>query len=147
MDPLERLLAKSSQTIRSMEEPPSAPPEKAITAFNRALLEKAPSRAVTVKDMEIVLLRLLKSRPMTGIEIITVLNEKKVALADGGDGLIYGLLHRLETAGLIDGRWDKGTITKNYRLTETGSHRVTGESRLPSNVISLLDQLGLRSSS
>ena len=61
---------------------------------------------------------------MTGLEIADRLEKANIKLKDGGgEGVIYGLLAKLELAGCVRGEWREAgdRMNKIYRTTEKGT--------------------------
>jgi PadR family transcriptional regulator, regulatory protein PadR len=71
-----------------------------------------------------LLLSLLKNQPMYGYQIIKELDKKSQGYFRFREGTLYPALHRLETAGLVKGSWEKlpsGKERRYYHLTEKGA--------------------------
>ena len=70
-----------------------------------------------------LLLCLLGYQPMYGYQIIKELERRSQGYFRFKEGTLYPALHRLERAGLIQGKWrvmPSGQQRKYYRLTEKG---------------------------
>ncbi len=70
-----------------------------------------------------LLLSLLGQRPMYGYEIIREVTRRSQGYFKFSEGTLYPALHRLEKAGLIEGRWEAasgGQERRYYRTTEKG---------------------------
>ena len=82
-----------------------------------------------VKDiLDIIVLHLLRKKPMWGWEIIkTIRNDFRVYL---NPGTLYPLLYSLEDRGYIEGEWDSERRRRRrvYKITGKGlEFRETGE--------------------
>ena len=74
--------------------------------------------------VEPIVLRLVAERPMYGYEIIRVVNERTNRAFEWKEGTLYPCLHRLESAGLISGRWmdaESGRRRRYYAITRKGA--------------------------
>jgi PadR family transcriptional regulator PadR len=74
-------------------------------------------------NTDALLLSLLKHQPMYGYQIIKELARRSQGYFMFREGTLYPALHRLETAGLIKGSWEKlpsGKERRYYRLTPKG---------------------------
>lgn len=70
-----------------------------------------------------LLLSLLRNQPMYGYQIIKELDKKSQGYFRFREGTLYPALHRLESAGLIKGSWERlpsGKDRRYYHLTEKG---------------------------
>lgn len=71
-------------------------------------------------NLDLIILRLLRTRPRWGYEInLAVRDRFKVFLSAG---TLYPLLHTLEENGYVEGVWDaeKGRGRRIYKITELG---------------------------
>lgn len=93
-------------------------------------------RVLSAKELEILVLKVLSERPMDGFELAGSLRKAKVANLEGGEGTVYGLLARLESAGCLQGRWrpDGGRMAKTYHVTEKGTTSLRGSRALMGNL-------------
>ena len=72
-----------------------------------------------------LLLCLIAQQPMYGYQIIKELGRKSKGYFEFKEGTLYPVLHRLEKAGLISGKWQvlpSGRQRKYYHITAEGSH-------------------------
>lgn len=85
--------------------------------------DKTIDRELKRGTLEMILLRMLSSRPMYGYELIATLEGLGGPLFDLKEGTLYPVLYRLENAGFIQSEWatlERGVPRKYYRLTPTG---------------------------
>lgn len=72
-----------------------------------------------------MLLYLISQQPMYGYQIIKELEKRSQGYFKFKEGTLYPALHRLERAGLIQGKWQRlpsGQQRKYYHITEMGYH-------------------------
>src|SRR5215212_7274661 len=72
----------------------------------------------------LLLLHLLRERPMYGFELAERLRADTGGTLDFKEGTLYPALHRLEEEGLVESFWQAspaGPKRRYYRLTETGT--------------------------
>lgn len=84
-------------------------------------LEKFWRERLVKGNLDLVVLRLLRSKPRWGYEIVLAIRDKfKVYLSAG---TLYPLLHTLEDNGHIQGSWqpDTGRGRRIYRITDSGA--------------------------
>jgi PadR family transcriptional regulator PadR len=70
-----------------------------------------------------LLLGLLIEKPMYGYEIIKELKDRSRGYFNFKEGTLYPALHRMETSGLVAGKWQtlsSGQQRKYYHITEKG---------------------------
>ena len=120
----DRLLDEAKPDLKSMRKnSPPITPERVEELKNR--LEKIHPflRVLTAKQMEALLLKVLGENSMTGFEIAERLEKANIKLKEGGEGVLYGLLYKLEMAGRLTGEWmERGNeMIKRYRTTEKGA--------------------------
>lgn len=75
---------------------------------------------------ESLLLSLISKQPMYGYKIIKELEQRSDGYFQFKEGTLYPALHRLEKAGLIQGKWQKlptGQERRYYYITQKG-HQV-----------------------
>lgn len=83
----------------------------------------AKSYELITSSTDSLLLCLLTEKPMYGYEIIKELRGRSRGYFNFKEGTLYPALHRLETAGLVEGRWQLlpgGQQRKYYHITEKG---------------------------
>jgi PadR family transcriptional regulator PadR len=72
---------------------------------------------------DIILLTLLRERPMYGYEIIQELERRSQGYFTFKEGLLYPALHQLEAQGLVASTWQatpQGRRRRYYSLTDSG---------------------------
>ena len=78
--------------------------------------------------LDMLVLKLLKSEPKYGYQIIQELREKSEGIFLLKDGTLYPVLYRLEDDGLVVSRWSeaegKQMPRKYYEITENGRQAV-----------------------
>ncbi len=70
-----------------------------------------------------LLLCLVGQQPMYGYQIIKELEQRSQGYFKFKEGTLYPALHRMERAGLVQGRWQllpSGQQRKYYHITEKG---------------------------
>jgi PadR family transcriptional regulator, regulatory protein PadR len=83
-------------------------------------IEKEWRERVVKNNLDLIILRLLRSKPRWGYEVnIAIRDRYKVYLSAG---TLYPLLHSLEEDGHIQGEWEseKGRGRRIYKITESG---------------------------
>ena len=78
-------------------------------------------------NTEILVLSLLQRESMYGYQIIKELERSSRGFFHLGEGTLYPALHRLERAGLVQGRWERlpsGQERRYYSLTRKGERRL-----------------------
>lgn len=83
----------------------------------------APRRELIKGSSESLLLCLLEQHPMYGYQIIKELETRSQGYFKFKEGTLYPALHRLEKAGLIQGKWEivsNGHPRRYYHLTAKG---------------------------
>jgi len=101
-------------------------------------LEKAWRERLVKSNLDLIILRLLKSKPLWGYEINMAIRERfKVYLSAG---TLYPLLHSLEDAGRIHGVWEseKGRGRRIYRITENGSEFLSAGEKMTAELSKLM---------
>jgi DNA-binding PadR family transcriptional regulator len=74
-------------------------------------------------NTEALLLSVIGREPIYGYQIIKELEKRSSGYFQFREGTLYPALHRLEKAGLVDGRWEKlvaGQERRYYTLTDKG---------------------------
>lgn len=98
-------------------------------AYEKALRERL------VKSMlDLIVLRLLKTKPRWGYEInLAIRDEYKVYLSAG---TLYPLLHSLESNGYIEGSWESegGRDRRIYRITQKGEEFLAAGERASEDI-------------
>jgi len=83
-------------------------------------LDKDWRERVVKNNLDLIILRLLRSQPRWGYEVNTAIRDRfRVYLSAG---TLYPLLHSLEEDGFIQGEWEseKGRGRRIYKITESG---------------------------
>jgi PadR family transcriptional regulator PadR len=90
----------------------------------------AQRRELIKGSIDSLLLCLLERQPMYGYSIIKELARRSQGYFRFKEGTLYPALHRLEKAGLLEGRWQalpNGRQRRYYRITEKGLRRLSTE--------------------
>jgi PadR family transcriptional regulator PadR len=80
----------------------------------------------------VLILSLLRERPMYGYQIAKELKRRSQDYFDFREGTLYPALHRLEKEGLVRGEWqvvEQGPSRKYYHLTERGAKELAKSAR------------------
>lgn len=79
--------------------------------------------------LDLLLLSVVKARPVHGYEVISELRERSGGEFDVPEGTVYPLLHRLEADGLLQSSWDDSGKRRRrvYRLTAAGLRALAEE--------------------
>lgn len=86
----------------------------------------AQSRELMKGNTDSLLLCLVNQEPMYGYQIVKELKRRSQGYFKFKEGTLYPALHRLEKAGLIEGKWQmlpSGRQRRYYYITNKG-HRV-----------------------
>ena len=78
-------------------------------------------------NTDILILSLLETEPMYGYQMIKELGRRSDGFFRLGEGTLYPALHRLERAGLVQGRWQRlasGQERRYYSLTRKGEQQL-----------------------
>ncbi len=69
-------------------------------------------------NTDTLLLALLQDEPMYGYQIVKEVNQRSDGYFAFKEGTLYPALHRLEKAGLIEGRWEEtpNSVRRRYYL-------------------------------
>src|SRR5438132_10517544 len=81
--------------------------------------------------LDMIVLAALSAGPAHGYAVIEAIKRRSAGAFDLPEGTIYPVLHRLEQAGLLAGRWvtaDSGRRRRVYAITKRGQ-RELGERR------------------
>ena len=87
-------------------------------------------RAESLKGhLDGVLLACLEQGPLHGYAVIDALRQSSGGQLDLPTGTVYPALHRLESAGLVRGRWSviAGRRRRSYQLTAKGRRALNTE--------------------
>jgi PadR family transcriptional regulator, regulatory protein PadR len=82
--------------------------------------------SLTVSVSELLILRLLRERPMYGYELAKSIQASSGELIRMGEGVLYPLLHSLESRGLLRSRRQavSGRTRVYYSVRAKGGHRL-----------------------
>jgi len=78
--------------------------------------------------LDMIVLAALSSRPAHGYAVIEEIRRRSAGAFDLPEGTVYPVLHRLEQAGLLSGRWvtaDSGRRRRVYEVTARGRRELT----------------------
>jgi DNA-binding PadR family transcriptional regulator len=120
---VEQLLRRTKPTLSDLGRQEGVAPARVHEAIGKVLDEVLPiAKELTGKEMEALLLKLLGAQSMTGFEVASRLEKANVRLKEGGEGVLYGLFGKLESAGCVEGEWSErgDRMVKIYRVTEKG---------------------------
>ena len=119
----DQLLEEAKPDLQAMRKnSPPITPER-IQELKNTLEKIHPVlQVLTAKQMEALLLKVLGEKSMTGFEIAERLEKANIKLKEGGEGVLYRLLSKLETAGWLTGEWgERGDqMIKRYCATDEG---------------------------
>ena len=90
----------------------------------------ATSRDLVPGALEMMILRLLKQRPMHGYALVQRIQEASQDLLQVEEGSLYPALQRLLKVGLVDAEWGVSATNRRvriYRLTPEGAKHLTRE--------------------
>ncbi len=85
----------------------------------------AQRRELIKGSFDSLILCLIDQQPMYGYQIIKELEKRSQGYFRFKEGTLYPALHRLEKAGLIEGKWQtlpSGRQRRYYHITEKGLH-------------------------
>ncbi len=91
------------------------------------MMGKTFDREMKRGTLEMILLKLLSERPMYGYELVSTLEQRGGESFQLKEGTLYPVLYRLESAGLIEPKWEtleRGVPRKYYRLTRAGKDQL-----------------------
>ncbi|MBS0384701.1 MAG: helix-turn-helix transcriptional regulator [Proteobacteria bacterium] len=73
-------------------------------------------------QLDLLLLAVLRSRPMHGYAVVAVLAERSGGMCRFPEGTVYPALQALERKGLVASEWERvdGRRRRVYRLTRAG---------------------------
>ena len=80
--------------------------------------------------LDMIVLAALSAGPAHGYAVIEELKRRSAGAFDLPEGTIYPVLHRLEQAGLLAGRWvtaDSGRRRRVYSITKRGERELALE--------------------
>jgi transcriptional regulator len=80
--------------------------------------------------LDMIVLAALSAGPAHGYAVIEEIKRRSAGAFELPEGTIYPVLHRLEEAGLLAGRWmtaDSGRRRRVYSLTRRGDRELAGQ--------------------
>lgn len=83
-------------------------------------------------NTDTLLLALLQDEPMYGYQIVKEVNQRSNGYFAFKEGTLYPALHRLERAGLVEGRWENTPSSvrrRYYRITVKGQQALADRLR------------------
>jgi len=104
-------------------------------------LDKAWRERLVKANLDLIILRLLRSKPRWGYEINMAIRDRfKVYLSAG---TLYPLLHSLEDSGRIEGVWEseKGRGRRIYRITDNGVEFLTAGEKTTAELVRLMQTM------
>jgi len=90
------------------------------------------SKALVAASTKPLILAILQSGESYGYQIIQRVEELSSGRLEWADGMLYPVLHRLESEALIESDWrmsEEGRLRKYYRLTARGREELESEVR------------------
>ena len=103
--------------------------------------DKAWRERLVKANLDLIILRLLRSRPRWGYEINMAIRDRfRVYLSAG---TLYPLLHSLEDTGRIEGVWEseKGRGRRIYRITENGVEFLVAGEKMTAELVKLMHSM------
>ena len=100
--------------------------------------DKAWRERLVKANLDLIILRLLKSKPRWGYEINMAIRDRfKVYLSAG---TLYPLLHSLEDSGRIEGVWESenGRGRRIYQITQNGLEFLSSGERMTAELVKLM---------
>jgi DNA-binding PadR family transcriptional regulator len=84
-------------------------------------LDKDWRERVVKNNLDLIVLRLLRIKPLWGYEVNGAIRERFEVYLSAGT--LYPMLHTLEEGGLIQGEWDseRGRGRRIYKITDSGA--------------------------
>lgn len=92
---------------------------------------------------ELLILRLLQDEEMYGYEIVQAIRGQTDAVIAVGEGVVYPVLHGLESAGALRSRRKtvNGRSRIYYSITRAGAHRLAGLSDTWTNLAAAIQSV------
>lgn len=103
--------------------------------------DKAWRERLVKANLDLIILRLLKSKPRWGYEINMAIRDTfKVYLSAG---TLYPLLHSLEDSGRIEGAWESenGRGRRIYQITQNGLEFLSSGERMTAELVKLMQAM------
>jgi len=101
-------------------------------------VEKGWRERLVKANLDLIILRLLKSKPRWGYEINMAIRDRfRVYLSAG---TLYPLLHSLEDGGRIEGVWEseKGRGRRIYQITQNGLEFLSAGQKMTAELVRLI---------
>jgi PadR family transcriptional regulator PadR len=123
------------------------PPRERLNSSNLGYLDMARDFDKTWRErlvkanLDLIILRLLRSKPRWGYEINMAIRERfRVYLSAG---TLYPLLHSLEDSGRIEGVWEseKGRGRRIYQITQSGIEFLSAGERMTAELVKLMQTM------
>lgn len=95
-------------------------------------------------NTDFLILSLVEREPMYGYQMIKELERRSQRFFRLGEGTLYPVLHRLERAGLLEGRWERRPNTperRYYSLTPKGERRLEEQANTWARFASAVDMI------
>ena len=102
----------------------------------------AKRRGLIKDSIAYLLLCLIAQQPMYGYQIVKELGKRSEGYFKFKEGTLYPILHRLEGAGLILGKWQvlaNSRQRKYYYITTKGSHALEEKSNQWQDFLTAID--------
>ncbi|MEI8290609.1 MAG: PadR family transcriptional regulator [Verrucomicrobiota bacterium] len=119
---MEKMLREAGPILKKMDQ--VEVPSHVLAKLEEARQKKFPGwKELGEKEMESVVLQTLQLQSMDGFDLISRLEKAHVRLRNNaGEGVLYGLLSKLASAGAIQVELEDraGQLRKFYRLTDAG---------------------------
>ena len=94
--------------------------------------------------LSLIILSLLSRKPMYGYEIASTVKEETDGVFEWKAGSLYPSLHKLEKDGLIRGKWEGKSDSrqrKYYHITQTGRRALTEKESSWSQILRAISQI------
>jgi PadR family transcriptional regulator PadR len=80
-------------------------------------------------QLELVVLATLRDNPLHGYGIIKQIRDRTAGELDVLEGTLYTALHRLESVGMVNSRWETGAGRRRrvYELTPKGRNALAAQ--------------------
>ena len=97
--------------------------------------------APTSPNIELLMLAVLRQRPMHGYAAISALRESSNGSFDLSEGSVYPVLHRLEAEGLLASSMDRsnGRARRTDRITAVGTEALARQTHQWNEYASAMD--------
>src|SRR5215470_10540599 len=98
-----------------------------LTRWPRSLIIRGMEGEMLKGHLDMIVLAALSARPAHGYAVIEEIRRRSAGAFDLPEGTVYPVLHRLEQAGLLAGRWvtaDSGRRRRVYTITKRGQREL-----------------------